>query len=135
MIGVAESTLYEWKRTKPEFSKALRAGSMIANGEILRSAFDQAVGSYKLVKDVRKVKKQRWDKDAGRVLTDEIIEPVEYMQYFPPVPSITQFMLTNRLRDQYQTKVVTESKGALQIGMTEADKQLLEKVGKRLDGS
>lgn len=111
MLGVAESTIYEWKNAHPEFSKALRAGASVANGDILHAAFDQATGAYIIVKEIQKVKKQRWDNEAKRVLTDEVLETIEYPKYFPPDPRMTIFMLTNRLKDDYQAKVAAESAG------------------------
>jgi DNA replication initiation complex subunit (GINS family) len=46
---------------------------------------------------------------------------------------MTMFMLINRLREFYQSKVTADINGELKTGMTEDEKKLLEKVLERLE--
>jgi hypothetical protein len=44
MLGVAVSTLCEWKLSNPDFSEALKAGKAIADAEVTESLFKRACG-------------------------------------------------------------------------------------------
>lgn len=104
MLGVAESTVYKWKNEHGEFAEAIKKGAQEADGEILNAAFRQAVGYVQHVIEPIKVKKQRWDERAMRVLTDEEVVMTEYDKTIPPDANMTRFMLTNRLSADYKTK-------------------------------
>lgn len=110
MLGVAESTLFSWMGQYPEFAEAIRAGAHEANGEILNAAFKQAVGYRERVAEIVKVKHQRYDPVAKRVLTDEEEKIVEYDKYFEPNPMITRFMLINRLPSDYKAQPADDDK-------------------------
>ena len=128
MLGVSEATLYRWKLEHPEFCEAIRVGAREANGEILNSAFRQSVGFKELVSEVIKCKKIAYEHEGdGALKTNEDGSPkmvldskgnpvledspliVEYNKYFPPDPRMTMFMMANRLKDDYQIKILPES--------------------------
>lgn len=111
MLGVAESTIYKWKTEHEEFAEAIKKGATEADGEILNAAFRQAVGYVTHVIEPMKVKKQRWDERAMRVLTDEEVVMTEYDKTIPPDANMTRFMLTNRLPGHYKVKPTEEDDG------------------------
>lgn len=104
VLKVGRSTFYQWKTDHPEFAKALSAGKEIANGEILLSAYKQSVGYTVTEQITQKCKKQRWDAEAKKVLTDEVLEVVDVNKYIAPDGRIIMFMLTNRLPQDYRAK-------------------------------
>lgn len=108
MLGVAESTFYAWKGKYPEFAEAIRVPAQEANGEILNSAFRQAVGYRETVQEVIKVKREFVDPTTGRILRQEVPEVVEYEKYFEPVPLMTRFMMINRLAKDYKAAPVAD---------------------------
>lgn len=111
MLGVAESTVYKWRAEHKEFAEAVKKGANEANGEILNAAFRQAVGYVLHVVEPIKVKRQRWDDRAQRMLTDEEVVMVEYDKTIPPDPQMTRFMLINRLSADYKAKPTDEDEG------------------------
>lgn len=124
MLGVAESTVYKWKNEHGEFAEAIKKGAQEADGEILNAAFRQAVGYVQHVIEPIKVKKQRWDERAMRVLTDEEVVMTEYDKTIPPDANMTRFMLTNRMPEFYRMKQELEAKG--NVSLTEEDRKLFE---------
>lgn len=104
MLGVGERTVYAWKSAHPQFAQAIRAGARESNGEILKSAFEQARGYTRRVSEVVKLKEEFIDEKSGKKLTRERAEIVEYDKYFEPDGRVTRFMLTNRMRDEYREK-------------------------------
>jgi len=114
-LGVGVSTVCLWTGKYPEFAEAVARGVTESNGEILNSAFDQARGYYREVTELVKVRKQRIDDYTGRVLVDEEYEEHTYMKFFPPDPRMTQFMATNRLRDEYKKNPPDEERGGTVI--------------------
>lgn len=104
MLKISETLFYDWKKKKPEFAEALRAGAHESNGEILCSAFKQARGYFEMVTEAIKVRRDRFDAESGKVLVCDGVEIVTYNKYFEPDPRMTQFMLTNRLAEEYKAK-------------------------------
>lgn len=110
MLGISERTVYTWKGKYPQFAQAICAGARVSNGEILKSAFDQARGYTKRVSEVVKLREEYIDKESGKKLVRERAEVVEYDKYFEPDGRITKFMLTNRLPEDYRDKRPDEQK-------------------------
>ncbi len=104
MLKISETLFYDWKKKKPEFAEALRAGACESNGEILFSAFNQATGYTVRVTEPIKVKREKIDPETKKILVHEEVEMVTYNKYFEADPRITQFMLTNRLAEEYKAK-------------------------------
>ena len=44
IFGVAESTIYKWKKDHPEFSEALKSGKLTSIGKVELSLFQKATG-------------------------------------------------------------------------------------------
>lgn len=101
-LGVAKSTVSAWTGKYPEFKDAMSRGKVESDGEILVSAFDQARGYFRTVKEPIKLRKQTVDTVSGKILVNEEVQIVEYEKFFPADPRMTQFMTTNRFRAEYQ---------------------------------
>jgi len=108
MLGVGETTIYKWQAERPEFAKAIRAGRHISNGELLNAAFRNSTGFTVIEKQAIKIKtyEQYTDpKTAETVLKPvEKVEVVEVESFVAPNAKLLQFMLTNRMPDQYKNK-------------------------------
>lgn len=123
MLGVSEAAFYAWKGRYPDFREAIRAGAREANGEILNSAFRQATGYYAKQREVVKLKRPVFVQletkdgetekkepvlvtdDKGHAVYEDVADVVEYEAYFPPDARMTQFMIVNRLKEDYKQKV------------------------------
>ena len=111
MLGVAESTIYEWKKKYPEFSEAINTGARKANGEILNAMFNQTTGYYRPETEIKKVKKLAKDDKGnpifdpkGRPVLEEVLEVVTFEVFQPPVPTVGIFMTKNRLPREYKER-------------------------------
>lgn len=108
MLGVSLAVLYEWKKKYPEFKEAIKKGQMVADGELLNSAFQQSTGFKYREQQGFKVK--AWesilDPATGieKLVQVEHVEVVEVEKFCPPNPTMNIFMLKNRLPDQYKDK-------------------------------
>lgn len=120
MLGVSTATVYKWQATKPEFAEAVRAGRHVSNGELLNAAFKQSVG-FMFTKSMPvkyKVFEKFSVKNKNGVVSEELkqvekIEMVEVTEFVPPNANLLQFMLTNRLPDQYKKKEHVEHGGTI----------------------
>jgi hypothetical protein len=107
-------TIYDWKRTKPEFSKAIMRGKMQADAEVAAKLYERACGyTHGAVKIYRA--------DDGSVIK------VPYTVEYPPDTQAASLWLRNRQprlwRDKHEIDV-TDAGESLMDGMTED--QLIE---------
>jgi hypothetical protein len=105
---ITRKTFYEWKKNRPKFAEAIASGKEVANGDLLCAAFKKSIGYYVPVQEVVKCKKQRYDPEAKKTLTDEVPEIVEVLKYIEPDPRLIMYMLSNRLPSDYKQKRADE---------------------------
>lgn len=94
---IAESTLYEWKLTYPNFSDSIKKGKDIADVEVVQALYNRARGM--------KLKKQVLKDGAVTELEDEIA----------PDPTSMIFWLKNRQSKAWRDKQVTEHEGGITV--------------------
>jgi hypothetical protein len=95
-FGIDVRTIYDWKRTKPEFSQAIARGKILADAEVAEKLFQRACGySHSAVKLYRQ--------DDGSVLR------VPFTVEHPPDTQAASLWLRNRQphrwRDRHQVDV------------------------------
>lgn len=105
---VAESTLYLWKHTHPEFSEALKVGKETADARVEQSLYRRALG---------------YSHDAVKVMSYEgaaFTEP--YVEHYPPDTTAAIFWLKNRRPDLWRDKTEQDVnlKGDLATAIAEA---------------
>ena len=91
---VAESTLYLWKHTQPEFSEALKVGKETADARVEQSLYRRALG---------------YTHDAVKIMMADgvpIVEP--YVERYPPDTTAAIFWLKNRKPEQWRDKTTVE---------------------------
>lgn len=110
MIGISHETFYKWKKNKPEFNEAIKAGKFESNGVVLNSAFKQTQGYYVKVTEPMKLRDE---------MGAEHIEMVTYDKFIPANSTMTLFMLKNRLPEHYKDK--HEQKISGNVGVTLVD--------------
>lgn len=115
MLHVDAKTIYMWRKRYPEFAAAIRDGRLISGGAILNTAYKQAVGYKQRITEVQKVKKQRWDPESQKVLTDEVLETVSYEKTIEPSERMTKFMLMNRFPDKYRERQDAEADNNVRV--------------------
>lgn len=87
---VAESTLYLWKHTQPEFSEALKVGKEMADARVEQSLYRKAVG---------------YSFDAVKMHAYEgVVSITPYVEHVPPSDTAAIFWLKNRKPDQWRDK-------------------------------
>lgn len=87
-FGVAESTLYVWKNTYPEFSEALKAGKDEADERVERSLYHKALG---------------YSFDSEKVFMYQgAIVRTPFREHIPPSDTACIFWLKNRRADRWR---------------------------------
>ncbi len=87
---VAESTLYLWKHTQPEFSEALKVGKALADARVEQSLYRRALG---------------YSHDAVKMHTvDGSVQITPYVEHYPPDTTAAIFWLKNRKPDDWRDK-------------------------------
>lgn len=95
-FDVAESTLYLWKHTQPEFSEALKVGKETADERVVQSLYRKAVGyTFDSVK---------YHAYEGVVIETPSVEHV------PPSDTAAIFWLKNRRPADWRDKTEVEHK-------------------------
>ena len=101
-MGVAKSTLNEWKLKFSAISDALKRGKEPVDIEVENALLKKATGFFQKITKVHKVKTVKM-KDGMRLETEELIEKEEDV-YFPPETVAQIFWLKNRKPDQWREK-------------------------------
>lgn len=118
---VAESTLYLWKHTHPEFSEALKVGKDAADNRVVQSLYRKAVG-YTF--DSEKIFQFE-----GQVIRAPTVEHV------PPSDTAAIFWLKNRRKDKWRDKQEVEHNvGAGLAELIAARRAAVAKLNERNDG-
>jgi hypothetical protein len=103
-FGITEKTLNNWKEKHPEFFQSLKKGKIIADGEIVKSLYNRALGSKVKIQQAYKVKSIDYE-DGKKVSEKEEIKIVELTQEVPPDTTACIFWLKNRQPEQWRDKV------------------------------
>lgn len=92
IFGVSEKTLNNWKHAHPGFLQSLKAGKLIADGEVTASLYKRANGySHAAVKIFN-------DRETG-------VTTVPYTEYYPPDTTACIFWLKNRQSAMWRDKI------------------------------
>jgi transposase len=87
-LGVGFQTVKHWKRTKPVFDNAVRAGKDEADARVARSLYERAVGYS--------------HEDTYITTYKEQVTKVPYIKHYPPDTTAAIYWLNNRTRHQDQ---------------------------------
>lgn len=111
VLGIAKSTLNEYKKDYPEFSDSIKKGKLISDDRVERSLFERATGY-----EHEDVYISTYE---GKVIVTDIVK------HYPPDPTSMIFWLKNRRPKEWRDKTEIEHKG-----ISEIIKQAREAVGK-----
>jgi hypothetical protein len=117
-MGVAESTLRNWKNNFPEIAEALRKGKEVVDREVENALFKSALGFMQKVKKPVRIREVEYDPKSGKKIREsEKWAQVEEEVYIPPQVTAQIFWLKNRKPDQWREKndlTLTPSNGVLE---------------------
>lgn len=102
-IGIARSTLSEWKNRFPDISDALKKGKEVVDIQVENALLQKALGITKTVKKPIKVKEVIYD-NGKRARETESIEYADEEIYIPPDTIALIFWLKNRKPDVWRDK-------------------------------
>lgn len=122
-MGIAPSTLYEWKKKHPEISEALKKGKEVVDRQVENALLKRALGyEYEEVKQI--IEKDENGKDRKRV--------EKTIKHVPPDTTAQIFWLKNRKPDKWRDKRDVGITGDMEINnpfrglTTEELKKLIE---------
>ncbi len=96
-IGIARTTIYEWKKRFPDFADALAEEKEVADLQVENALYKRALGyEYEEVK----IKTDRQGEEITRTIKS-----------VPPDVTAQKFWLVNRQRDQWRDKIDSEITG------------------------
>lgn len=117
-MGVAESTLRNWKNIFPEIAEALHKGKEVVDREVENALFKSALGFMQKVKKPVRIREVEYDPKSGKKIREsEKWVQVEEEIYVPPQVTAQIFWLKNRKPDQWREKndlTLTPSNGVLE---------------------
>lgn len=94
-IGIGRTTLYEWKKKKPNIANSLKKGKEVVDFEVENALLKKALG-YTIT-----LHKQKVTKDGDVVDTEEEM-------HVPPDTTAQIFWLKNRRTNKWRDKVVDD---------------------------
>jgi hypothetical protein len=90
-------TVYDWKRTKPEFSQAIARGKILADAEVASKLFERACGySHQATKLYRQ--------------EDGSVTEAKYTIEYPPDTSAASLWLRNRRKQDWRERHEIEAR-------------------------
>lgn len=102
-MGIATSTLYEWKKQHPEISEALKKAKEVADRMVENSLFERALGGAHTIKKTFKVKHTYYDSQGRKCEKEELITGEDEV-YIPGDTTAQIFWLKNRKPDVWRDK-------------------------------
>lgn len=111
VLGVAESTVYDWKSRHGEFRMALLSGMAIADSAVVKSLYQTACG-YSHPSEV------------VRVLADGTVVRVATTKHYPPDTQAGIFLLKNRQPELWKERVDTKEQPTIAL----VDKQAMDDI-------
>ena len=97
LLGIARSTLDEWRQNHPEFSVAFELGKEDSTDKVERSLLERAVGYSHPAQKV--------------VVVDGVIHKVGITEHYPPEVSAIKYVLGNRRPKEWSDKTTVELNG------------------------
>lgn len=94
-MGIAPSTLYEWKKKSKEFSESLKKGKEVVDFEVENALLKKALG-YTIT-----IKEEKLDKDG-------CVHTLEKDVHIPPDTTAQIFWLKNRKPNNWKDRVETD---------------------------
>lgn len=131
MLGISKDLFYKWQREKPEFAAAIRKGKFDSNGELLNSAFKQAMG-YMVTEETQEsvlMNERDWyrDEETGKIVRTKMEVTKRVTKHVQPNAATLIFMLKNRLPAEYRDKIEHELTG--DVGVMFVDDIPMDPVG------
>ena len=105
-FGVVRSTIYLWKSQFPEFSDAIEAGRLRADGLVAEKLFQRAIGYEWVEQQALKVKRVEYHENGKKALETEEIRVVDVRRVLPPDTAAAKYWLNNRHPDLWTEKPV-----------------------------
>lgn len=116
-FGVSEQTINAWKHKYPEFLESLKKGKEIADGNVIASLYQRAVGYQAPDLDIK-------------MYEGQIIE-TPYTKHYPPDATSAIFWLKNRQPRKWRDKQDIEHSGSINtMSDDDLDKAIAEKMAK-----
>lgn len=103
-FDVKEQTINNWKIKYPDFFESLKKGKLDADGEVVKSLYNRALGSKITVQQAIKVKNVYYE-NGKKVSETEDVKTVELIQEVPPDTTACIFWLKNRRPAEWRDKV------------------------------
>ena len=117
-MGVAASTLRNWKNVFPEIAEALRKGKEVVDREVENALFKSAIGFMQKVQKPVRIREVEYDPKSGKKIREsEKWVQVEEEIYIQPQVTAQIFWLKNRKPDEWREKndlTLTPSNGVLE---------------------
>lgn len=104
-FDIAERTLNYWKKKYPAFLQSLKKGRANADGEVVKSLYNRAVGARIKVEQAIKVKEVFYNDNGKKYKEKEKVEIVELTQEVPPDTTACIYWLKNRQSDKWRDKI------------------------------
>jgi len=103
-LGIAVSTLNNWKNQYPEFLESIKKGKKPADAMVAHAIFDRAMGSRWIEQAAFKVKETIYGDNGKKLSEIERIEIVDLEKAAPPDTTACIFILKNRDKEHWKDK-------------------------------
>lgn len=103
-IGINRTTLYDWKKKKPNISDALKKGKEVVDFEVENALFKKAIGYNAKVLKHMKVKNIEYDDKGYKMSEKEEIVEIYDEVHIPADTTAQIFWLRNRKPDKWRDK-------------------------------
>ena len=130
LMGISETTLYEWQNKYPEFADALKVNKDIADRKVENALYVSCQDRVIKVQKAFKVKHVKYDK-GKRVSEDEEVVMAEEEIHIPANTTAQIFWLKNRKPEKWRDKNETELTGA-NGGPLEVHNMTTEEMDRRI---
>lgn len=96
-LGISHDTFYQWVKTKPEFSDALKRGKEFVNKLVVNKLIERATGNY-----VTEEETEDLMDESGTVINSRVKKK---KRYIAPSDTAIIFWLKNNMPDHFKDKV------------------------------
>jgi len=106
-LGIAESTLYEWKQKYPEFAEAFEKGHQYRHQSVINALYKRCIGyTYE---EITKEPVEIPSDDPDKPPKKRMVVTKKVRKQMAPDTNAIEFYLTNKLPDQFKRKTEVQS--------------------------